>query len=617
MNRKSFLITCCLWLFTQSTVAQVPQLLRQLERTLPAKTDTARINALNQLCWGYRRIDSEKAIRYGKRALELSSGNHYWRGLAFAYKNLGSAYSINGSYDTAHVYLRKAMQQFSELNNRAEIGNIHNLQGLVYWETGQYDSALISYKRAYDYYRRIDDEEGIAIVLSNTGIIYYEQGTYDKALKSYTQALAIAERRRDIFTLASVHTNIGIIYSALGNYRKALYHYQQSVQLESGDGDNSGMAKSYTNIGVCFYNLGKRDSSLVYHQRAMRLYESVGEQKGIAHSLLNIGSIYQEKRDYTAANAYFTRGLALKRELSDAMGETIALTYLGRLRVAEGKTQEAITCLDSAYIKAYRIHALFYQVETSLLLAQLHEQAGHEREAMSYYKIYTAANDSLLRGKSSNLLMNLQIGLATGEKQRRIHQLETQVTHGTSRLTLLLTCGGALFLAAGWIVMRLRRRHRKETQNLEQELADNQTALMDHIRHLLDKNVLLESLNEQLQEEQQNASTIPDDEEQRVATLNQLTGARIVTDDDWEAFKQLFTRVYPQFMIRMKERYAGITQAELRLAALIVLQLSTREIAAMLGISSESVKKARQRLRKKMELTAEQDLDRFLAEVVS
>jgi tetratricopeptide (TPR) repeat protein len=611
MNPKNALIVCFCWLFLQHSFAQVSPQVRTLERTLSHTTDTARVNTLNRLCWSYRRIDSKKAIRYGEEASQLSTRIRYWRGLAYACKNLGAAYSVIGSYDKAQFNLTKAMRQFSELNNRMEIGNVHNLEGLVYWETGSYDSALISYDKAYKQFQRIGDEEGIAIVLSNTGIIYYEQGVYDKALENYLKALPIAERRNDVQTLASLHSNIGLIYSALGNYRKTLEHYRQSVQLESGLGNRSGTAKSYTNIGVCFYNTGNYDSSLVYHQRAMQLYESIGEQKGIAHSLLNIGSLYQEQRDYPKANAYFTRALALKREMADALGETIALTFIGRLRAAEGNSPEAIRYLDSAYISAYRIHSLFYQVETSFLLAELHEEAGHSKEAMTYYKIYTTANDSLLGEKASNLLVELQIGMATRGKQQRIRQLETQVTHSGTRQVLLVTGGCIFALGALLIVFRLRKKHRKATDAFEQELAANRAALMAFTQQLIEQNAQLESLTGALQETQPTASA--DDDEERVAALNQLSVSRIVTDDDWEAFKQLFTRVYPRFMIRMKEQFAGITPAELRLAALITLQLSTREIAAMLGISSESVKKARQRLRKKLELTAEQDLDSFLA----
>lgn len=611
MNPKNALIVCFCWLFLQHSVAQVSPQLRTLERSLAQAKDTARVNALNKLCWGYRRIDSKKAIRYGEEASKLSTGLRYWRGFAFSCKNLGAAYSVSGAYDKAKVSLSRAMQQFSELNNRMEIGNTHNLEGLVYWETGNYDSALISYDKAYRQFQRIGDDEGIAIVLSNTGIIYYEQGIYDKALNNYTKALPIAERRNDVGTLASLHSNIGLIYSALGNYPKALYHYRQSVRLESGFGDVSGTAKSYTNIGVCFYNTRNYDSSLVYHQRAMQLYTAIGEQKGVAHSLLNIGSLYQEQHDYAQANTYFLRALALKRGMADALGETIALTFIGRLRTAEGNTPEAIAYLDSAYISAYRIHSLFYEVETSFLLAELHEAAGHSKEAMTYYKIYTTANDSLLGEKASNLLVELQIGMATRGKQQRIRQLETQVTHSGTRIVFLISGGIIVVIGAILVVFRLRSNHRKATGVLEQELEANRAALMAYTQQLIEQHAQLESLTETLQELP--PTTSGDDDEERVAALNRLSGARIVTDDDWEAFKQLFTRVYPRFMIRLKEQFAGITPAELRLAALITLQLSTREIASMLGISSESVKKARQRLRKKLDLTAEQDLDRFLA----
>ncbi len=91
--------------------------------------------------------------------------------------------------------------------------------------------------------------------------------------------------------------------------------------------------------------------------------------------------------------------------------------------------------------------------------------------------------------------------------------------------------------------------------------------------------------------------------------ISELSTFKILTDDDWEKFKNLFEQIYKGFFFKLKNEIPGITNSELRLSALIKLNLNSNEIAQMIGISTESVKKTRQRLRQKMELKPSESLD--------
>jgi len=599
--------------FCSSLHAQLPDRYKAIERTLSHRKDTALVNALNTLGWQYRRIDSGKAIRYSERAEQLSKKLHYWNGLAFSYKNLGMAHSVNGNASKAKFYLNKALQQFSELNNRGEAGNIHNLFGLLYWETGKYDSAIVSYDKALDQYRRCNDTEGVAIVYSNTGILYYEMGKLDQSLERYSKALDIAGQRNDMPTLASVHSNIGLIYNTLGDYRKALFHHFSALRYDQQLGSYSGEAKTYTNIGVCYYNKHLPDSSLFFHQKALKLYEKIGEKKGVSQSLLNIGSIHLDRKEFDPAEACYIRGLAIKRAIGDLLGETTALIFLGKLRVAEGKPDEAIPSLSDAYRKAYHLHSLRYQVESSLLLAEIHEKLGHQREAMGFYKIHTVASDSLLREQSSTKLTALLISFATKDKQQEIDTLQHKNKTVSGQKTMIAVTATLFTVIAGLCMLYFRNRHHREKLRLEAELMANKARLMTYTRELIAKNIdSVEELADTPEFIDPAGAIATVATEMHAETLNRLSGARLLTDEDWDEFKKLFVSVYPTFMLQLKERNHGITPAELRLAALIRLQLSSREIAAMLGISGESVKKARQRLRRRLNLRPEHDLDEFL-----
>ncbi len=82
--------------------------------------------------------------------------------------------------------------------------------------------------------------------------------------------------------------------------------------------------------------------------------------------------------------------------------------------------------------------------------------------------------------------------------------------------------------------------------------------------------------------------------------------------EDWDRFLRSFERSFLNFFRGIKERYPHLSSNDLRLIALIKMDLSTQEIGDLLDISSEGVNKARYRLRKKMEVGQGFKLDEFV-----
>lgn len=101
-------------------------------------------------------------------------------------------------------------------------------------------------------------------------------------------------------------------------------------------------------------------------------------------------------------------------------------------------------------------------------------------------------------------------------------------------------------------------------------------------------------------------------DEESLDHLSSLTGFRLLTDEDWEQFKILFEKVYKGFFVKLKNSNWNLTVGETRLLALIKLKLETREIANMLGISPESVKKSKHHLRKKLSIDPQDSLENLV-----
>jgi DNA-binding CsgD family transcriptional regulator len=76
----------------------------------------------------------------------------------------------------------------------------------------------------------------------------------------------------------------------------------------------------------------------------------------------------------------------------------------------------------------------------------------------------------------------------------------------------------------------------------------------------------------------------------------------INNDDDWNFFEEAFNNADQDFLKKIKDIHLSLTPNDLRLCAYLRLNLSSKEIASLLNISSKSVEIKRYRLRKRMNL---------------
>ena len=140
-----------------------------------------------------------------------------------------------------------------------------------------------------------------------------------------------------------------------------------------------------------------------------------------------------------------------------------------------------------------------------------------------------------------------------------------------------------------------------------QEVASAQDQLRMFTENVIQKTNLIEKLETQVKGKEVNA--------EQQSLISELTQQTILTEQDWYKFKSLFEKIYAGFFTNLKDKFPDITVAEQRMAALTRLQLTTRQIASMLGISSDSVHKSRQRLRQRFQVGPETNLEQLVAKL--
>ncbi len=147
-------------------------------------------------------------------------------------------------------------------------------------------------------------------------------------------------------------------------------------------------------------------------------------------------------------------------------------------------------------------------------------------------------------------------------------------------------------------------------EQLETEILFKNKELAMSTMHLLQKNQTLTAIRTEVEK---NLSKIKDpNAKKEVKKIISLLRSDDRLEDDWSNFSLHFDQAHHNFLKRMKAKYPQLTPKDQKLCAYLRMNLTTKEIAPLLNISVRGVEIARYRLRKKIELEKERNLNDFM-----
>ncbi len=151
-----------------------------------------------------------------------------------------------------------------------------------------------------------------------------------------------------------------------------------------------------------------------------------------------------------------------------------------------------------------------------------------------------------------------------------------------------------------------RQRLSLKNELLEREIKHKSQELANSTMNIIQKNKALLKLREQITDVRSSlGKQFPDNQ---YYSLIRLIQQHMSNQDDWKIFETHFNDVHDNFFRTIKRDYPDLTSGELKLAAYLKMNLTTKEIAPLLSISIRGVENKRYRLRQKMGLLHDENL---------
>jgi len=147
-----------------------------------------------------------------------------------------------------------------------------------------------------------------------------------------------------------------------------------------------------------------------------------------------------------------------------------------------------------------------------------------------------------------------------------------------------------------------------ENEKLENELTYKSKELASTTLAVISKNDFLEELKRDVQEQKLSGTY----SKRFFDKLMKKIDGNITNKNEWAIYQANFDHIHERFFVKLKDRYPDLTSGDLRMCALLRLNMPTKDMASMLNLSIRGVEAARYRLRKKIGLEEGENLTDFI-----
>ena len=233
-------------------------------------------------------------IRLNRTALAVArrTGDSYAE--AFAHRDLGAVYELQGDCDRAMVHLRAGLKLFGVAGDDIGLASCLNGLGTVYDSLGRYGPAAACLSRALSIARRLADPHCQGVYLNNLGPVYGRLGRYADALPCLAESSAIFAELGNRRGQAAALTNLGEVHEAAGSLTEALAGHAAGLAMFRELADEAGQAHCLTHLGLVHRRLGRPDQALVCLRAALAICERTDDRRGAARCQRLLSETLQE-----------------------------------------------------------------------------------------------------------------------------------------------------------------------------------------------------------------------------------------------------------------------------------------------------------------------------------
>lgn len=470
--------------------------------------------------------------------------------------------------------------------------------GRVMLELDKEEEALKSFLAAKDIYERIKDHKMLALIAEEVGMINRKQELYDDALKSFREALTVYKQLQDSLSIIGVCQNIARVYLFESKWDSCSLYYNNALEIAT--------QKDYLS------------------------------EISILHEL---GILYRSMKELSKAERYF---LAAYEKETDEEKKYMECLSLGYLYMQMGQTENA-----RKYLKMSANSSKAYtQISAYDCLYFLEKDINNFEEAIVYHELADSITNAMEELNSRELIASLQKKYENEKLRNDNLQMKVRYTNfilwGTIAFLFVVICMCYYYYK--------NRNNKKKIAEIELQIQENEEEIERYRQEIEDiqiskdqvvkENLMLEENRTKVGELNGKIVLLTMQNKTLSEHLRELGGELNVgissssfihafrlllaikegtlrgklSNEERQKLFNLFDLIYWNYVSRLLERAPTLTKHDLEICCFLKFGLTHEELSCIFHTTSDSVTRAKGRLKGRLGISPQDDLDTFLKE---
>ena len=470
--------------------------------------------------------------------------------------------------------------------------------GRVMLELDKEEEALKSFLAAKDVYERTKDHKMLALIAEEVGMINRKQDLYDDALTNFREALTTYKQLKDSLSVISASLNIARVYLFKSEWDSCSLYYNNALEI--------AVQKNYLS------------------------------EITILHEL---GILYRSMQNLSEAERYF---LAAYEKETDEEKKYMECLSLGYLYMQMGQTENArkYLMMSANSSKAYT------QISAYDCLYFLEKDIDNFEEAIVYHELADSITNAMEELNSRELIASLQKKYENEKLRNDNLQMKVRYTNfilwGTIAFLFVVACMCYYYYK--------NRNNKKKIAEIELQIQENEEEIERYQQEIEDiqiskdqvlkENLVLEENRTKVGELNRKIVLLTMQNKTLSEHLKELGGELNVgissgsfihafrlllaikegtlrgklSNEERQKLFSLFDLIYWNYVSRLLERAPTLTKHDLEICCFLKFGLSHEELSCIFHTTSDSVTRAKGRLKGRLGISPQDDLDLFLKE---
>jgi len=516
-----------------------------------------------------------------------------------------------------------AMAGLDQLNRLAQALKDKSLECAVFEMRADYYSVNKGFNDlSIFWYQKAVDFATANHMPAETGLYLHKTGTYYATFKHNALACRYFLLSQEIFNqvgyakipdICYYLSQVADFYYSLGDYENAKANLEAALHyLPENKHDRINLLNT---IGLIHRSYGEFPGAMDYFNKALKLAAAQKDTVWVGIAKGNIGSVYFLQGEYQKALPLVDTDYKISMKYGEPQNGVIALLRLIKINIDNRNFESAGQQLKSAESILRKTNVLSSWADYYDLRSQLLERLGQSAESMADRKIFERDKDSLAKRNNIAAVERVKLRYEIDKHNADVNKLKSDAEVQSVQIKAAAAVVILLMVISLLVYRNQRVKSKKDRELLiaekrvvDEELKNAVSALNSFTASMRQKNILIENFKGEIERLKLQSEYNSD-----AGHLEKLMQAHIMTEESWHDFKKMFSKVYPGFFVSLSEKYPLLSSTDTRILTLIKLGLNNSEMANMLGITIEGIQKAKQRLRKKLDVTTLSDVGHDIA----